>query len=162
MNNDKSIQQTPKAILKSMKIIHPALLVGQILFAGVIFSIKDKAVFLDIKNDKQDVVFYIVPLFAIACIIISIFIFKQKTDKIPYRNTLAEKLKSYQSALITRFALLEGASLFGIAYFSTTYNLFFLLVSAGIMLYFLTLRPNVDKTTDDLKLSYEEKIELEA
>lgn len=136
------------------------LLLGQILFAGVILGTKDKGIFLDIKNDKHDVIFYIVPLFAIASIIASIWIFKQKIAKIPPQDILTERVKKYQAALITRFALLEGASLFGIANFSTNFNLFFLLISAGIMLYFLSLRPNVDKIADDLNLSYDEKIEL--
>jgi hypothetical protein len=77
------------------------------------------------------------------------------------KTTLLEKLTGYQAALIVRFALLEGPSLFAIVVFTLTNNWFFLLISVCIIVYFITLRPGTEKVADDLQLNYDEKLELQ-
>lgn len=64
----------------------------------------------------------------------------------------------YQTALIIRFSLLNGASLFGIVCYMQTGNLLFIIISGLLALYFLSLRPTKDKIENDLNLSYEDKI----
>lgn len=161
MYNKPSGAQTPQSILKSMQIIHAGLLAGQVMFAVVSYTVVEKAPHFDIKN-TGDVFLFIVPLMAIASFIASNLLFKLKIAGLPGKDILVEKLIGYLTALIIRFALLEGASLFGIVTFLISGNLLFLLISALLMIYMLTLRPSVSKAEADLELSYEDKLELEA
>jgi hypothetical protein len=160
MANKSTVIQTPQGILKTMRFIHPALLIGQTLFAVIIFATNKNSIFFDVNN-MQNVLFYLVPVFAISAVFFSIIIYKRILSQISDGNLLIEKMKSYQVASIRRFAFLEGASLFGIAVFSNTGNLFYLAISACLMVYFIFLRPTVNTIETDMQLSYEEKLELE-
>ncbi|WP_183562853.1 hypothetical protein [Mucilaginibacter sp. SP1R1] len=161
INQRKSLQQNPKTFLKTMNIIHVALFGGQVTFAIITFSLNKQQLLFSIKN-TGDVFFFIAPGLAVFSFVVSIFLFKKLVSESLNKNTLSEKLTGYQSAVIVRSALLEGASLFGIVVFMLTSNLFYLFISTVIMLYFLTLRPTADKTASDLQLTYDEKAELEA
>lgn len=161
MYNKPSGAQTPQSILRSMQIIHAGLLAGQVMFAVVSYTVVEKAPHFDIKN-TGDLFLFIVPLMALACFVAGNLLFKLKIAPLPGKDTLVEKLIGYLSALIIRFALLEGASLFGIVSFLISGNLLFLLISVLLMVRMLTLRPTISTAETDLELSYEDKLELEA
>lgn len=161
MASKSTVIQTPQGILKTMRIIHPALLVGQTLFAVIGLLTNKNPIFFDVNNNKHDVFFYIVPVFAAAATLFSVVIYKRILSRISAGISLIEKMKIYQMALIRRFASLEGSSLFGIAVFLTTGNLFYLMISVCLMAYFIFLRPNVNTIEVGMQLTYEEKLELE-
>lgn len=160
MNNYQSIRQSPRNALKTTKLIHLALLAGQVMFAIVAFSISNKQLSFVTKDKENDIFLYLVPLFAIGGFVVGNFIAKKILASFMNKETLTEKLAGYQTALIVKCALLESASLMGIVAFLLTNNWIFLLIAIAIMFYFFTLHPTVDKVTDDLQLSYEEKAEL--
>jgi len=143
---------TPEAFIKMFQTIHLGLLAGQALFAVVTYTQFGASKF-DIKN-TADPLLYVVPLFAITSFIASVILFKLLVSKAAGKETLTEKVMAYQTALLVRFAILESASLFGLVVFFSTHNLFFLLVSIILMVYFLTLRPTKDKMDYDLNLTY--------
>lgn len=150
------IAQTPKTFLKTISIIHLALIAGQVLFAITALGIKTKHQ-TDVRNSNE-VFMFIVPLLALAGFVAGQLLFKQQVNKLSGETSLKEKIKGYQGAVIVRFALLEGPSLFAIAAFLMTKNLLFLLVSGVIILYFISLRPTKERTENDLNLSFEEKL----
>jgi len=158
MYNNQPVQQNAKSILKTAKIIHLALLSGQLMFAFVTISISKNPSF-NMKS-VNDPFFIVAPLLAVSCFFVGNFLFKKLVGNLQNKTTLPDKLTGYQAALIVRYALLEGASLFGIVVFMLTNNWFFLLISACIILYFITLRPGTEKVADDLQLNYDEKLEL--
>ncbi len=150
--NDKL--QLNNTYLKTVSIIHLALLIGQAMFATVVFiqSGSTKIVF----NDASDSYFFIVIGLAVGGFAASNFLFKQNLNKANEQTDIKSKLAKYQSALIIRYALLEGPSLFGIVVYLLTGNLFYLIVSIVIMLYFLSLMPTKEKIKEELQLSYDE------
>ena len=150
-------QQSP---LKTITIIHMALMAGQVLFAIVALTITQKTTF-NVKY-SGDPLLYIVPVIAIAGFLASDYLFKQQIELARTRDTLQSKLMAYQTALIIRCALLEGASLFGIVATLRSGNLFFMMISVSIILYFISFRPTKEKAKSLLKLSYEEELELGA
>ena len=162
MNRYQSFRQSPKDALKTTKIIHFALLTGQAMFAAVAYSIGNKQISFVTKDSKNDIFLYLVPIFAIGGFVAGNFISKKILANFQNKETLSEKLAGYQTALIVKCALLEGASLMGIVAFLLTNNWLFLLISIAIMLYFFTLKPTADKVADDLQLNYDEKVELGA
>lgn len=156
--NNQNREVSPKTFLKTIGIIHLALVVGQVLFGVVVFT-QSHAISLNLK-DTHDPFLLVVPIMAIGSFTASIIVFKQLLNAAANKATLTAKITAYQSALIVRFALLEGASLFGIVTFLLRGNLLFIGISGLIVLYFLILRPTKDKTQTDLNLSYEETAEL--
>ncbi len=149
--------QAPKAAQKVITIIHLALLAGQVLFGIIAVAVLHPAA----GNRQNDKVFtYLVPLIAIVAVGISMFLFTQLIKKAIAQPTLQAKMTAYQTALIACYAPLEGASLFGIVAYIITGNLLYLLVSALLIARFVTIRPTVAKTGEDLKLSYDEQQEL--
>lgn len=154
---DKQITpQTPQSYLRTISIIHIALFMGQLLFGLVALIIMPQKG-INITNTR-DVFLFVVPIMAIGAFAASIFLFKKNVDLAINKNSLKEKLMQYQTALIIRFSLLNGASLFGIVCYMQTGNLLFIIISGLLALYFLSLRPTKDKIENDLNLSYEDKI----
>ncbi len=159
-NYQTQSQQSPKAILKTLPIIHIALLLGQVLFCIVVFAIQKQTPKFDISN-TADPFLFVVPVMAIACFAISNFLFRQQLTIAAGKPTVAQKIQTYQAASIVRFAPLEGASLFGIVTYMLTGNLLFISISGLIILYFIFIRPTKDKIVTGLNLDYQEKAELD-
>jgi hypothetical protein len=159
--NPPLIQKSPAAAIKTMKIVHAALLVGQVLFAGVAFATGTRATYFNAR-DTKDVFFFVAPALAFGGIVAGFFLFKQLTGQLTEKTDLQSKLTGYLSAFITRSALLEGPSLFAIVAFMTTGNLFYLLISVMLMLILLRSRPTANRVAEDLELGYDDKAELGA
>ncbi len=166
MYSKQPLNLDPKSILRSTTIIYFALLAGQLMFVAVTFLVNTNAIHLDLANSAKYNLFYFVPAFAICCAFAGIFIFKKLTSDYVQKAadgnySLAEKLRLFQSAIIVRSALFEGAALFAIVNFLLTGNLFFIIIAVCLMVIYLSLRPTVAVVADTLQLSYEEKLEIE-
>jgi hypothetical protein len=149
----------PQGAVKALPIIHLGLLMGQVLFAIVVYYITPQKGFS--LNENDPFVFVAIAL-AAGGFIGGNLIFKQTLAKIPPDATLSQKIAAYQTAFIIRAALMEGPSLFSIAVYMLGGNLFFLAVTALIVLYFITFRPTKEKITADLNLDYSEKTALDS
>jgi Na+/glutamate symporter len=157
---------SPKNALKTITIIHAALLAGQLLFLVMTFVVITKPIGLDFANSNHDPQFYVALILGVVCLNVGTMIFKQQinrfnTEADQKRATLSEKMRAYQSALIVRYALLEGPSLFCIISFLTSGNLFYLIISGLLIIFMLMLRPTVQTAERNLQLTYEEMQELQ-
>jgi glucan phosphoethanolaminetransferase (alkaline phosphatase superfamily) len=156
MPSNSNLPQTPATFFRTITLIHLALAIGQVLFGIVVLSL-NKRIIINIR-DTHDPMVYLVPLMAITCFILSGFLFKKVLSSgIKPGSTLKQKLVIYQTALIIRLALLEGPSLFGIVAFFLTGSLFFLIISATLVAYFIYIRPTRNTIEEILELSYAEK-----
>jgi hypothetical protein len=140
-------------------MLHFALLIGQIILAAVFIVLTGNTEI--ILTPAGDLFFMLVPATALFAIFISGFMFKKLLEQANTRTTLSEKLSLYRPALLVRFAILEGASLFGLVAYFLNANLFYVFVSAFVMIYFFTLRPTKEKLEMDLQLDYKLKEEFE-
>ncbi|TFF30449.1 hypothetical protein [Mucilaginibacter psychrotolerans] len=151
-----NLQQTPAEFLRTITIIHLALAVGQILF-GLVVLLLNKRIIINVRYTNDPLVFA-VPLLAVISFFLSNFLFnKLLSSGIKDDSTLKQKLLCYQTSLIVRLALLEGPSLFGIVAFFISGQLFFLLISAALVVYFIYIRPTKANIEEVLNLNYEEK-----
>lgn len=150
---------TSESFLKTLSIIHFSLLGGMILFMVVAY-IKQGNHYFDFKN-TDDVYIIVVPIMAIAAYFVGRLVFKQQILALANKDSLKEKLMGYQGAALVRLAFLEGAALFGIVAFMITGNLFELLISILLVLYFLALKPTKEKVINDLQLSQEQRMQFE-
>jgi uncharacterized membrane protein len=155
MNNNTI--QSPKTVVRTLGIIHLALLAGQALFAFVMFTLSEQT---SIKLDKNDIFIFIVPVFAVAAFFISQLLFKTLLNKAVNTTGLNAKLSNYQIAVIVRMALLESASLFAIVVYYLTGNFLYLLIAILLMIYGVVIRPTAENIADDLLLTYDEKMQL--
>jgi hypothetical protein len=158
MDNNVNNRPTPEGFLRSISIIHLALLAGQVIF-GIVAYAQSTRVYFGVNN-MDDMFIFIVPVVAIGGFMAGYLIFKQQLVIIRGKRTLGEKVISYQTALIMRYALLEGPSLLAIVAYLLNGNLFYLAVAGLLMLYFLFLRPTMEKVENDLDLNFNEKLEF--
>jgi len=139
--------------LKTTSIIYFALLAGQLAFMAVAYSIGSDLKMTDDIRSLNDMLLMVVPFVALGGISASFMMFKMQLSKIEKEIPLSNRLNGYRSALIVRYALLEGPSLFAIASFLLVGNLIFLGISGIIILIFIYLRPTKDSIIKDLELT---------
>jgi hypothetical protein len=154
MAANPNMPQTPAGYLKTTATVHFALIVGQSLFA-VLSVFLSKKIMINVRN-IHDPLLYVVPVFALSGSVLGNILFRNKVNNIYATDTLKSKLAAYQSAMIIRFALLEGPSLFAIGAFLLSGELFYLLVSVVLIGYFIYLKPTKERVENDVKLSYQE------
>lgn len=138
--------------LRLLQIIHIALIAGMVLFAIVTLVIHQADSSPFTSKEIMDILLYIVPAIAIGGSLASNIVFKNRLLEIKSVERLTEKLEGYRSALIIRYALLEGPSLLAIIAYLLTANFFFLGIAAIVILYFASLRPTREKIIYDLEL----------
>ncbi|RDY58879.1 hypothetical protein [Flagellimonas nanhaiensis] len=152
---EQSVKFTPSGFIRTLSILHIALLAGPTLIGGI-FYFQSKETHFSF-NDTEDVFLIVVPVFAISGLFLSDFIFRQLIKKIPSKDSLRQKLARYQSASIIKYALLEGPAIFGAVAFFNTQNLAYLLIAGILVLYLALQYPTKDKIERNLNLRGEEK-----
>ncbi|MEO9531266.1 MAG: hypothetical protein ABJG68_11920 [Crocinitomicaceae bacterium] len=148
----------PQNFFRTNKIIYFALLMGMLLFLAVsIFISKEDLVFY---LDFSEPLFLVVPVLMFGCIAASTFIPKKLLAPIKNTKDLTQKTTVYNTSSIIKYALIEGPVLLSIVCFILTHSLYFLVFTAIGILYFVTLKPNPEKISRDLELTYDERSEL--
>jgi MFS family permease len=148
---NENYELTPAKYLKINTVIHLALISGVALFSVIAFGLIESR---ELRwNDTGDIFFFIVPIAAILGIVAGNILYKKGLESLIDKNTLKEKLTGFQTALIIKYAFLEGPSLIGVVAFFNTGNLLYLLISGVLIIYFFFQRPSKEKIMNDLELS---------
>ncbi len=101
----------PKAAFKAIKIFFYALNTGLLLFFMVGIYLNG----MQIPNFKQELdILTIVSLFLLAAIPVGYSISNRKFDAIDAGDSFSVKWEQFQSAMIIRWAMIEGAALFSL------------------------------------------------
>ena len=156
------MQQQKGGYLKSLKIIHLALLAGQCMFLVVM-------VFLVVRNilppvsPSLDKTFQVMALLvSFAAVFGSMRIFKKKLLTInTTAGSIAGKLAQYRTANILQWAMIEGATLFSIICFFLTSNYSFAALAITLIVFFAMLMPAKIKIMLQLQLNEQEADALE-
>lgn len=149
-------QQTSKAYFKNLNLIHLAMLAGQILFVIV-------ALYLELTQTGQhpdeiegaEIYFMIVAILTVSGILGSKLLYESLTKNAQKKESIIEKMQAYQSALIVRLAILEGAILFAIVVFLLASEMLVLAFAAVLLLFFVGAKPTKQKAITDLRLNKE-------
>ncbi len=149
------MQQSNPPYIRSITILHLALLVGQLLLGIIIVSLVyfKNASYFSLQGISQQLL--------IACLLFSVVayfagnnLFKKKLEQINEEyNPVSQKLNDYRAANILRWAMMEGAVMFCIIIFFATGNYLIILIAGVMMLLFLSTRPTLLKTIRDLDIS---------
>lgn len=151
---------TTGAYIKTLKLIHLALLAGQVFFIVVAFFLRNTGAFP--APFKDGYIFLLAVLLITASAIgAGLFLFKQRIESITGRTALADKLTDYRAAAIVKYALAEGPSFFAVVAYLFTGNMIILGIAVAIIAYFATMWPTVEKVSSEMNLNPDEKMKLE-
>ena len=116
-------------------LISPIILI--VVFAYVVQSGQTEL------NDELSYVLVPVSLvFAVGGFLAGQFIYKSHLTRLKSLSTPAEQWAAYRSAIIVRWALVEGPSIFACVSYLLTGQSQFLILASGLLVYFLTLKPS--------------------
>lgn len=131
------MDQNLKQELRSMKIVHSALMIGVMVFLVVSVYLNQMAGSLAFDMEKDKFIFniflFVSNLFAIVSISVGLFVFKTRLKNIESFD-LYEKLSKYREAMIVRSATIEGTAFFFIVCFLLFgANVFLIEASVGLI-----------------------------
>ncbi len=148
------------AMMQTLNIIHGALIMFPVIFAGV-------AVFINETNSMASEGLEILSYVAVGILIIafplSAFIFKSNIkNNVFEHSTLSQKIAAFQTAHLIRMSLFEVSGLFAAVATLQNGNYYNLIVLLVVIAMFFFLRPTPARIALDLGLSTSEKRELES
>ena len=146
--------------IRTLKMIHLAMIAGQVLFAAVAFFLVFTGMLDKSANNLYILFRYLVPVCILGGLIGSHFVFRSRLEVIRSDSELSEKLLEYRTTLIIRYAMLEGGTFIALVAYLVVGNHIYLLAAVLVILYFLTLVPNTERVTADLGLNEDEKHKL--
>lgn len=149
--------------IRSLSILHLALIMGQVIFALVSLVLKTtKAVEpVSFSPEISRSLLYIVPALAAGGLLAGRFLFRQKTARLKPLPASAEKYSGYRSACILRYAAMEAPTMAAIVSFILSGNYYYLAIAGAMIVAFFMLRPTPATLIRDLQPSYEEQAAIE-
>jgi hypothetical protein len=151
---------TVRQYFLALSTVHIALLSGQFLFGIVAWFVA--ADFASAETaELSDTFILIAPVLIAGGLIGGNMLFQKQLKEIFQLRTLKEKLGSYRSALIVRYALNEMPAFFCLVAFMLTANELFFALSAVPVLFFILIRPSRSAAIKDLQLSASEAATIE-
>jgi len=141
---------------KANIIIHVAMVMGLVFFLLVSFLLQKNS-FGTIGGNLSKSAVYITPIIALIGLFGSASLFKRKLNGCRTKQHLNEKLTEYRSALILKFAIIEGTTFILIIFYFLTGE-FIILSAAGLLIIvFTTYIPTKAKLINDLALSFTDR-----
>lgn len=148
---------TSKQYFKTLKLIHILLIVGVVLFASLVsFLLSGEDMYMHF-DPEANTYYVIIAAFGLIAVFGGDFVFRNMLKKARIQPSLPAKMMLYQSANIIRFALLEGVALFGVIATMLTLSVWFLVISAILLVLLVMHFPNQDKAIKELNLNIEEQ-----
>lgn len=148
---------TSKDFFSAIQIVHLALMTG-VIFPGVLAFYFHYSGFEMKGGEEMNLgLIYIVPVFTVAGVFASKKVFQQKLKDCIAKPNLKEKLDNYRSALILKFALIEGSSFFALIAYFFTGKLLYLGFAGLLLVVLISYRPSKEKLIIDLELNQIEK-----
>lgn len=150
-----------KEILRSLRIIHLAMMVGIIIFFLVSFVlVQTVGPFGKLEKLAGQTVFIGFLVMAALLVVLSYSLHNRKCQSVA-NLSLSEKLQVYRNSMILKFAMLEGSVFLGISTYLLVGITSVIAATAMILLLLLLNRPAVNHIADELRLNSDELSELE-
>lgn len=147
------------AMIQIINIIHGALIVFPLAFAGVAVYINETA---PMASENMSFLSYVAIGLLIIAFPLSSILFKSNIrNSSATQKKLPRKIAAYQTAHLIRMAVFEGCGLVAAVAVLQTGNYYNLGVLAVVLVMFFVLRPTPSKIALDLGLSSDEKLALE-
>jgi len=145
----------------TLKIIHIALIMGQLVFAGVVLFL-DSQNSVGMAKELSNIFLFLALIFTGGGIFMSRTFYKSKLDAIEQEQALDIKLAQLRTAMIMKYAILETPSIFALAGFLITGNYLILLFALLVIAVFVMEAPSLEKISQELQLTNDEKNQLKS
>lgn len=157
----ETIRLTTKEYFRTLSILHVALILGQVLFAGIIVLLIKSGSGLKSSNDLTEILLYLVSITGVFGFLGSIYLYKYKINRLRNKGDLKVKMNGYRNAMIFRWALMEIPSIISIIAVMLTENYMFFLFTVFVIALVAYWRPSKETIIADLELDYKEITVLE-
>gem|GEM_PF-6447788 len=135
-----------------MRIIHFALLMGQMVFFIFVMVMHKDKLFYDLEKNRM-LWMLALGIAVLALVLSPIIYYRILYHRISDTDTLPEKMKHWGTASLVRFALMEGATLFSVILLFITSHLVFAYIAAVMLMLFANLIPLTSRIATDLRLT---------
>lgn len=127
--------------LRTLTILHAALLIGQVLFAGTAYFLVSSGNFKLNPTGLEEVFYVLVPVIVAGGIVASFAFAASKIKGLRENPNVQARVMGFRSTSILQWALLEGPSFFATAIYIITGSLFHLALAVAVILVFIYIRP---------------------
>lgn len=141
---------------RAIMIIFIAMLIGQIVFAGITTYLVITMGSFAIQDGLRDIFLIIVPVMFLGQMVASKIVVSMKLKSAKAKGTLMEKMIDYRGICIVKYAMLEGVAFFSIISLLLTADYVFLVFIGLIVVLFYTYQPTKEKLIADLELKKDE------
>lgn len=157
MENQNSLSL--KKYFFTLNIVFFAFVVQQLFIAAIMYVLFTFGTeFGSIVDSSLDnILLIVVSAFLFGGIFMSHFLGKLFLQGLKNQNLLKKKLRSYQTLVIIRLAMLEIPGFFALMLFGMTGNNLFLLPAVITVILFFLFKPSKAKLVAELQLNHEEK-----
>lgn len=140
-----------KGFFKQIHLLFGALLFGQLSLIVILLFIKNSTegiIILDNMKLGQ------MSMIALGLGLIAYIMGKMMYEKLlqQVRGELSNKLQRFRSAIMIRYAMIEGVTLLSILLFFMSGEVICLILSIASLVYFTTLKPTKERVIKDLDL----------
>jgi len=154
-----STKQQPKDFIKSLQIIHIALVVTVVGFAVYIAQRAGDKLFFSYEEDRAFL--FLAIIVAFIGNLSSKFIYKKLIGQISSKQNLFQKATKFSTAHVFRMAMLEFPALMCVLFVYQSNNSFYFILTGILVLMMASLHPTKNKFESDVPLTNEEKSMLE-
>lgn len=145
--------------LKTIKIIHTALMGGCLLFGVVVLVLNAEAP--TGSTQDQEFLLYLPPVVLLFAAIVASVLFKKTLKQGLAQSTdLRTKVAAFQTANIVRMGLYEATGLVAVVVCFITGNLYNMAVLLVVLVIFLMKMPTAYRISEEAGLSSKERAEL--
>ena len=153
-----------KGSFKQLDILFMALLAGQILLCVILYFLAGNgenrsdasAMNWELSNTFVLVVMALLP----GAYVLSRMIYLRRRAEGALLLGLQRKIEHYRATVVIQMAVLEGVNLIALVFFFLQGSLVLLLFFALGLIFFLQVRPSLERFSDDYEISVAEKQQL--
>jgi hypothetical protein len=151
-----------KGVFGSLRILHIGLLVGLILFTGIVIFLKLSDGFPSLGESTDRILQVVVILISLPSLVFGFKLFKKGIMEARQMNApAAERMVRYRSACIMWWAMIDVPGVFEVVGFLLTGNFAYLFLAGFHILLLVLFTPRKDNIAVLLNFSGEEAREME-
>lgn len=151
---------TSQVFFRELNLLYTALIAGSLVILPVVYFFLTPLDPVDLVG-LRNLILVIFPILAFALLILSLLLFRWKIKQLVEEKKIGRKLQEYRTALLLRWAIIEGACYFCIIGFGLLRVNLVLALAVFLFAYFVMQKPTVIKAVTDLDLNAIERERLE-
>ncbi len=147
--------------MKKLQTVYKALLMGQVLFAGLAIFIRRQGVITNVTEDISFILQVVALVFSFSSVWAGMSVYRKRVSAIKDKEiTTEKKISEYTSTSLIKWAMTEGPCLFCIAGYLLTGNWAFIGLAAVLLFIFAGYAPQKSIIISELGLTDQEAEKL--